>query len=226
MNMKTALLPLSKVLFIGILTLSGTYSAGADMFIYDIEEPDPTDTAATHRQVEFLTISTETVHGEVNILWESSFEINNSHFTVERSLNAQDWNPLGAIEGAGNSNQNLAYSFLDKNPLGGISYYRIRHTDNDGNHAYSKAEAVEMPVAEMTVQIYPQPANDQIRFNLHDDSQANIELTILASDGTPVRGSITQSSSSPLSISDLNPGVYFIMITTDKETEVLRMMKN
>jgi hypothetical protein len=71
---------------------------------------------------------------EVNISWETSTEINNDFFTIERSLNGTDFKDIGIIYGAGNSNVNLAYSFTDyriEEFNSKTIYYRLKQTDFD-----------------------------------------------------------------------------------------------
>jgi hypothetical protein len=51
---------------------------------------------------------------------------------------------VATIEGAGNSTQELSYSFADDGPYGGVSYYRLRQTDFDGKTTVSDSKAVEI----------------------------------------------------------------------------------
>ncbi|NRA10572.1 MAG: hypothetical protein HRT57_01295 [Crocinitomicaceae bacterium] len=63
----------------------------------------------------------------VQLNWSTASEINNDLFTVERSK-----------DGAGNANSTLTYYDLDRNPLNGISYYRLKQTDFDGSISSSE----------------------------------------------------------------------------------------
>jgi hypothetical protein len=49
---------------------------------------------------------------------------------------------LGNVKGAGNSNTVLLYGYIDDNPVKGVSYYRIKQTDFNGNFKYSKTVTV------------------------------------------------------------------------------------
>src|SRR6185503_20327710 len=88
-------------------------------------------------------------------------ENNNSFFTVERSSDAQTFYPVEKIDGAGNSAHTLYYSALDKNPLPGISYYRLRQTDFDGSSRLSDIIAVNIS-DEAIISVIPNPASDFI----------------------------------------------------------------
>jgi hypothetical protein len=73
---------------------------------------------------------------EVN--WATSTEVNNSHFEIERSANGLNWSIIGTEKGAGNSIITNNYSILDRAPLSGKSFYRIRQVDFDGKSEYSE----------------------------------------------------------------------------------------
>ncbi|MGB0369146.1 MAG: T9SS type A sorting domain-containing protein, partial [Flavobacteriales bacterium] len=79
---------------------------------------------------------------KIIVSWTTWTETNNDFFTVERSNNANDWEVVDVIEGAGNSNEPLSYELADGLPYGGTSYYRIKNTDFGGKTEYSDVIAV------------------------------------------------------------------------------------
>lgn len=86
--------------------------------------------------IELLSFSVNAGAESVLISWETATETNNDFFTIERSGNLESWEILGYVDGAGNSNRPLSYSFTDNMPLEGISYYRLKQTDFDGQYEY------------------------------------------------------------------------------------------
>jgi hypothetical protein len=63
--------------------------------------------------------------------WSTASELNNNYFTIERSFNGLNFEPITIINGAGTSNQPNFYSFEDD--LHSITaYYRLLQTDYDG----------------------------------------------------------------------------------------------
>ena len=82
--------------------------------------------------------------GDYNYLqWSTSSEINNDYFTVEKSENAIHWSELGRVDGSGNSSVEKSYSYVDKNPYAGTTYYRLKQTDYNGNFEYFNIIAIE-----------------------------------------------------------------------------------
>jgi hypothetical protein len=70
--------------------------------------------------------------GEVRVDWTTATETNNNYFIVERSKNAMDFEAVTRVKGAGTSLQTRTYSITDAHPLTGISYYRLKQVDLNG----------------------------------------------------------------------------------------------
>lgn len=94
--------------------------------------------------VEFTSFTAEAWKGEAILRWETASETQNSHFEVQRSLDGQDWESLGQVEGAGYSAEPLSYRFTDAKPLGGTSFYRLKQVDFDGSFEYSDMVSIRM----------------------------------------------------------------------------------
>lgn len=114
--------------------------------------------------VELLSFSVK-MEGKAALLqWATASEKNNDFFDIQRSVNGLDWKSLSTVKGAGDSNQELSYSYTDKNPLYGVSYYRLRQVDFEGQFDYSNVVVLEnfednavTPDPEMI--LYPNPAS-------------------------------------------------------------------
>jgi len=65
--------------------------------------------------------------------WQTASELNNEFFTIERSINGNDWEEINKIDGAGNSSSLLSYWEVDNNPHKEISYYRLNKQILMGN---------------------------------------------------------------------------------------------
>lgn len=80
----------------------------------------------------------------VRLDWSTASERNNDFFTVERSADGVLFDPILTVPGAGHSDLPLSYTDLDRSPLLGVSYYRLRQTDHDGTSAVSPVVSVVM----------------------------------------------------------------------------------
>lgn len=66
---------------------------------------------------------------KVFLNWKTASEINNDFFTLYKSNNLSDIYELHKIDGSGNSNFPIEYSYVDYEP---VNYYQICQTDFDG----------------------------------------------------------------------------------------------
>jgi len=87
--------------------------------------------------VEFIGFTGKWVNEEVALSWKTATEQNTNYFTVERSADAVSFIPVGIVSAIGSSNSETLYSFLDKTPLSGANYYRLKTVDIDSRFQYS-----------------------------------------------------------------------------------------
>jgi hypothetical protein len=65
------------------------------------------------------------------IKWTTESENNSSHFDLESSFDGFFWKNIISILAAGNSTQEIKYSYIDYNQSP-ITYYRLQQLDIDG----------------------------------------------------------------------------------------------
>jgi len=75
--------------------------------------------------------------------WSTTSENNNDYFTIEKTNDGKDWISIVNLNGAGNSSNQLYYSFMDENIESIINYYRLLQTDFDGHFKYSEIISID-----------------------------------------------------------------------------------
>ncbi len=103
--------------------------------------------------IELLHFTASSSNNEVVINWATAAEINNDFFTIEKSRDGSSWEVVDYITGAGNSNYMIEYSYTDANASEGISYYRLKQTDYDGQFEYFAPAAVSITKAQAAAEI-------------------------------------------------------------------------
>ena len=113
-----------------------------------------------------LTSFTATCDGKSALVeWTTATERNNDYFILERSDNAIEFTEITRVAGAGNSIEQLNYSYTDYGVHGGDNYYRLVQVDYDGTRTMTDivvANCVEMATDDPDVLAYPNPFNDDI----------------------------------------------------------------
>ena len=93
----------------------------------------------------------------VRLAWATASELNNTGFTVERSLDARAFAAIGTVAGAGTSTARHDYTLLDQQlPAGAtLLYYRLRQTDASGDFSYSPVRSVALAAQAAGFVVYP-----------------------------------------------------------------------
>jgi len=82
---------------------------------------------------------------QVDISWKSVQEVGSSYFTIERSSDGVNFIEVTRVNAAGNSTSLLEYYEIDKDPLPGTSFYRLKQTLTSGEYIISDQITVKRP---------------------------------------------------------------------------------
>lgn len=161
--------------------------------------------------VQFLNFSAERENNQVAIQWSTASETNNSHFEVQR-MYENTWEKIGEVIGNGTSQTVNNYSFTDHNAPWQGAYYRLKQIDYDGKFEYSKIFKAQANSTDV-ITLWPNPARDLLTINC-DLSENNYQIS--NSKGNNLNSAIqvksVSSTKSIIDISELQSGVYFILI--------------
>lgn len=129
--------------------------------------------------VELQNFTSFIVRNNVKLNWNTSSEINNKGFEVQRTNDNTLWSALSFITGNGTSNQVNVYSYEDRNLNTGKYKFRLKQIDFNGNYKYyylSNEVNVGIPAEFALIQNYPNPFNPAttINFDLPFDSKVNL----------------------------------------------------
>jgi len=156
-----------------------------------------------------------------NIKIITASETNNSHFNIERSADARNFESIGEIKGAGNSSKEISYAFTDERPLPGINYYRIKQTDYDGQYSYSEIRSVRHKGIN-NVSITPRTTEGRLDITTELEDYT---IAIYNAAGQEVKKLTGMSLDQSISIETLHAGVYFVKINSGSESETVRIVK-
>jgi hypothetical protein len=171
-----------------VLNADGTFTftpavgfTGPVDFIYttcDLQAPVACANATLHILVSplaaasALPVTLTDFRGVVNnkqivLNWRTSTEINSSHFDVQLSLDAFNFLNLGTVTAHGNSSAVNNYQLIDKNPVVGNNYYRLKSVDVDGRFVFSSVINVKLGAANGLISIIPNPTHGDIHVNFN-----------------------------------------------------------
>jgi DNA/RNA endonuclease YhcR with UshA esterase domain len=209
---------------------SASQKIGYSVFFVDPNDPNGdahvaaymwTAKAAIVLPIELISFTARNA-GEVNQLqWATASEKNNDRFEIERSDDGQNWEVISEKAGAGDSQQRLEYSYDDKNPLDGVSYYRLRQVDFDGQFSFSPVRQVTR-AKNLLFSASPNPTTDLVSFSGLPDDESDWSITITDASGRLVT---IAANTTAIDLSAQPTGLYIATITTATGLQNLRLVK-
>lgn len=136
--------------------------------------------------VELKSFSASVHNNQVTLSWQTASETNNFGFEVERKefkqqMNENNYQPIGFVNGSGNSNSLKTYSFIDNNVRNGKYSYRLKQINTDGSFSYSNSIEIQVgtfPKQFMLEQNYPNPFNPSTIINYSIPQKEFVELKV------------------------------------------------
>jgi hypothetical protein len=170
-------------------------------------------------------------NGSVEISWVTTDEKDNASFTIERAGEDQHFVEIGSIPGLGDHTGEQPYSFIDKNPLSGINYYRLVQTDIDGEKTYFDIKKIlNKPAGGPAIIVSPNPIVNDISTFINLERSQKIRITV-----TDMTGKVLKNSNGVygpgnaevrLNASDLPAGMYFVRVQGQNINFVSKVVKN
>ncbi|HOJ25307.1 MAG TPA: T9SS type A sorting domain-containing protein [Bacteroidales bacterium] len=184
--------------------------------------------------IELLYFNATANNELVELSWSTASEINNDFFTIEYSNelanNGTIWTPLFMIDGAGNSNTPLIYTFIDRPYLRdnntNVVFYRLKQTDIDGKYKYYGVVFVRynyIDEDEKNIIITYDPSINEnkinIMFNATESNQYQINIYDINGKliTTNTGQSIDGTNNVTMQINNFNSSIYIIVLNIGQQ---------
>ncbi len=178
--------------------------------------------------VELTSFSAQYRNKSVRLSWNTATENNNSGFEIQRSIEHNgNWETIGFVEGAGNSNTSHTYTYSDvpANTNVRTIAYRLKQIDVDGTYEYSNTVLVSIAAASGNdVYNFPNPFNPATTITFNLESADVVTLSVYNAAGAKVADlyngvSLAQGAHSvSFNGASLPSGRYLYSLTTSAGT--------
>ncbi len=161
--------------------------------------------------------------------WASSKEVNTKLHEIERLVEGEtEWEVIGQLSAAGNSDQEVKYEWLDYRPFP-MAFYRIKTIDFDGSYDYTPIISLERKQTSLQLSaVYPIPARTNIQTDWYSQENSQVDWMIRnSSSQIALRGQIALNSGrtrESIDISTLASGVYWLQYQQGETQEVRRIV--
>jgi len=184
--------------------------------------------------VELQSLSATIKNNKVLITWQTATEINNYGFEIERAQVVEgktgEYNKIGFVQGHGNSNTIIDYTFTDAEVKYGKYSYRLKQIDNDGKYNYSKS--IEAEINNITnyslSQNYPNPFNPSTTISYEIPKTTNVSIKVYNILGKEIATLVNEKQETGIykvefNGSNLSSGIYYYKLETEGFSQVKKM---
>ncbi len=169
--------------------------------------------------ITVLPVELTAFHGECNgstpaLRWSTASERNSSHFAVQRSTGEHDWEDVGEVPAAGDSQALIHYYWDDLQPRNAPTvFYRLRQVDLDGTSEVFDALALQCNNAPAELLAYPNPATDRVWLQLPTGTEEHsIDVLDMRGCIQYTRRSSASDAIDPIDLSGLGRGAYVLLV--------------
>jgi hypothetical protein len=184
--------------------------------------------------VTLSTFTAERNGRDVSVNWTTSNELNNKYFTVERSIDNQNFIAIGKVAGAMNSTVSNSYMFIDRDAQSlnqTVIYYRLKQVDADGNFTYSTVVSVKfIDHSKNEITLVPNPFTTDLSVSFNSESSSQVVVRVTNMSGQLVSEKMVNIpiGSNTYSIdeaSTLTTGIYFVTLVFNDGVSTYKVVK-
>jgi len=186
--------------------------------------------SGTSLPIDLLSFTAEADGTSVDIDWIVESQVNNDYYVVENSIDCYEWKEVDRLPGDGNCNTPKLYELKDLYPHIGLSYYRLRQVDYDGNSKTFYPVSVNVE-NEKTIglNIKPNPAIDYIElemdYTLDPLINHNIQIFDMSGNRVYKKHFIGEIHDFQINIEKFNKGAYILKSKSDNVNAIGKFIK-
>jgi hypothetical protein len=177
--------------------------------------------------LDFIYLDVTSENEGVHLTWVTMNERGADKFQVESSRDGANFYTIGTVKAVGNSTTALIYNFIDGLSSEGLTYYRIKEIDLNGDFKYSEVK-IWNGGKDSAFKVYPNPSTDQfhIEFAANEDGeQITLQLMDITERLIFTKEIFTRKERSYILNDPLAKGIYILKIIDTNTEHVFKLIK-
>jgi hypothetical protein len=162
---------------------------------------------------------------QVTVNWKTANERNTGKFEVLRRGEASAFDVVNT-QNSKNTAGEHQYSFVDRSPLTGKSYYQLKQYDQDGKVTYSEVSFVEIQELAAAFEAYPNPTEGStiLKFST---LAANTEVAVYDLQGRKQLSQWAKKGAQSVTVdfASLPQGLYFINLISEGKKQTVKIIR-
>ena len=152
------------------------------------------------------------IDNQIELKWTGNIALENSTFVIERSEDGISYKTISTTKGY-MSDSYTQYDYMDKTPMIGENYYRIKTVHPEmGYHISNIAMAMLTPKKDLRVTMYPNPIYNEVMVHFLEDLGETTILEVANGFGQVIKHIEIESDTKKylLDMSNVPGGIYYI----------------
>lgn len=182
--------------------------------------------------VNLLSFLAKAVNNVVQLYWRTAQENNNKGFEIFRSeSNANNFQKIGFIAGAGYSSIERGYRFNDKNVRNNTEYfYKLKQIDFDNRYSYSSIQKAKVYYkGDGGFFVNPNPVENELKIYFAESVQEACRVKITDNSGkvvlTKTFFGMPAGHSLNISMQNFASGLYFVELFKNSQISTQKIIK-
>lgn len=181
--------------------------------------------------ISAIYVNAKQLANGIALSWNTVNETEVSHFWIEKSTDGKLFRDIIKIASLSEIKKDNLYQALDKNPIVGNNYYRIRAVDYDGQTTTSLPLVVTFSLTENSLfTVYPNPTAKVLNGSFYTESEGKTTLQVISNLGKIeiTRQIATNKGLNNFSIdvSILPIGSYYLKLANQNNYHPIKFIKN
>ncbi len=175
--------------------------------------------------IELVNFEIEQINSIVTANWETASEYNNDYFTLQASVNGEEWVDVVYVNGSGTTSETQFYQADYDNRESNFPYYRLKQTDYNGTSSFSQVLSVQTTNS-VSLTAFPNPVNGSLVTLTWEESNSSLDVLVIDLSGRTIEtrhdvsnGQVVFNTDNWLS------GYYVVQIQGAGISEQLKLVK-
>lgn len=178
--------------------------------------------------VELTSFTGKKVANGVQLNWATASEKDNAYFEVLRAADDGIFRVIDKVNGKGNGSANTNYQFVDKSPLNGKNYYKLKQVDLNGNYREFGPELVTFDLETSKLNAFVNSEN-KLLLSYTASANAKASLTVADLSGKKLVNSeivLSKGINQPVvDVSKLRNGLYIVRLAENNNITATKFIK-
>ena len=170
--------------------------------------------------LQWLSFTAQSQNSNVILQWTTAFEINTSNFDIQHSTDGKDWKTIANVSAVNQPGKNN-YTFVDKTPVAGRNFYRLRQNDFNTKYSYSQIRTVQIDNNGRSFSLISNPVSNRL-LQIRVNEASGEAIRLYSAGGSLIWQKQFTAGVHNIDVGSLSSGIYWLKGNAQSEKLLLQ----